>query len=459
MHVARQRAYDALDHPVDALTSPRERAANEERTMNTQSARWLARIALPVIATAFACGMARAAATDVAIGSPGSVAVDANGNVYFSSPNLIYKLAPGGGLSIFAGRIMDGNPDIAGGYGGDGGPATAAELNFPLWYFAKPQVFTVSPELTGQLAVDTGGNVYLADAYNNRVRRIDASGRITTVAGNGTAGNAGDGASAVAASLDMPQGVAVDAAGNLFIANADGRIRKVAPDGTITTIASMLACGSGLPDSVQRCQPSQLAVSPAGTIATTDNFFCRIRAIRADGTIDTIAGVDPVRAPPRAPGQSVSSYLARYLDFDPADYDGEPVEVYEYPCGTGDDQGDARAVALDNPYGVAFDVSGNLFIADTYNSCIRKVDASGSIATVAGRCGPFDYGDRSVGPGFAGDGGPAVEAQLSHPHGVAVGIDGTLYIADTGNSRVRKVDASGTITTIAGSGWWLPEAP
>jgi sugar lactone lactonase YvrE len=426
---------------------------------NTKCARWLSGIALSMVACAIASGAACAAATDVAIGSPGSVAVDAGGNVYFSSPNVIYKLTPGGTLTLFAGRIMDGNPDVAGSYGGDGGAATAAELNFPLWYFAKPPVFSESPELTGQLAVDAAGNVYLADAYNHRVRRIDTGGTITTVAGNGVEGHSGDGGPATAASLDMPQGVAVDAAGNLIVTNADGSIRKIAPGGMITTVASVLGCGSGLPDSVQRCQPSQVAVSPAGAIATTDNYFCRIRAIGVDGTIDTLAGVDPVRAPPRAPGQSLSSYLGRYLDFDPEDYDGEPVEVYEYPCGTGEDHGDARTVALDNPYAVAFDASGNLYIADTYNSCIRKVDTHGTIDTVAGRCGPFDYGDRSTGPGFTGDGGPAIAAQLSHPHGVAVGADGTLYIADTGNSRVRKVGGDGTIVTIAGSGWWLPEAP
>jgi hypothetical protein len=404
--------------------------------------------------------MARAAATDVAIGSPGSVAVDANGNVFFSSPNVIYKLTPGGVLALFAGRIMDGNPDVLGGYAGDGGAATAAELNFPLWYFAKPPVFSQLPELTGQLAVDAFGNVYLADAYNNRVRRIDSSGTITTVAGNGINGDSGDGGLATAASLDMPQGVAVNAAGELVVANADGAIRKVAADGTITTIASVIRCGSGVPDSVKLCQPMQLAVSATGVIATTDNFFCRVRAIGTDGTIGTVAGIDPVRAPPRASGQSLSSYLGQYLDFDPKDYHGEPIEVFEQPsCEAGEDHGDARTVALDNPYAVAFDASGNLYIADTYNSCIRRVDTLGTIATVAGRCGPFAYGDRSTGPGFTGDGGPAIAAQLSHPHGVAVGVDGTLYIADTGNSRVRRVGAEGTITTIAGTGWWLPEAP
>jgi sugar lactone lactonase YvrE len=427
--------------------------------MNTKSMGWALRIALPMIACAFACGTARAAATDVAIGSPGSVAVDGGGNVYFSSPNVIYKLTPGGALTLFAGRIMDGNPDVAGGYGGDGGAATAAELNFPLWYFATSQVFSQSPELTGQLAIDAAGNVYLADAYNHRVRRIDTGGTITTVAGNGVEGHSGDGGPAIAASLDMPQGVAVDAGGNLIVANADGAIRRIAPGGTITTVASLLGCGSGLPDSVQLCQPSQVAVSPDGAIVTTDNYFCRIRAIGIDGAIGTLAGIDPVRAPPRAPGQSLSSYLARYLDFDPQDYDGEPVEVYEYPCGPGEDHGDARTVALDDPYSIAFDAFGNLYIADTYNNCVRKVDTLGTIDTVAGRCGPFDYSDRSSGPGFTGDGGPAIAAQLSHPHGIAVGADGTLYIADTGNSRVRKVGADGTIVTIAGSGWWLPEAP
>lgn len=426
--------------------------------MNIESGTRGVRMLLCAISTLLVVAAAHAAATDVAIGSPGSVATDALGNVYFSSPNVIYKLAPDGTLAHFAGVMAPANPDIYGGYSGDGGPATLAELSFPLWYFAVGFGYDTVPELTGQLAIDRAGNVYLADALNHRVRRIGADGIITTVAGNGKMGDAGDGGLATLATLDLPQGVAIDAIGNLYISNADGRVRKVDTNGEISTFASMLPCGSGIPDTALLCAPSQLAAGPGGNIVTTDSYFCRIRSIAADGTLSTLAGIDPIRAP--ADAADDPSFSSHYLDFDPPQYTGRPILVFELPdCGFDGDNVAATDAALNNPYGIAYDSAGNLYIADTYNSCIRKVDTAGLLTTVAGSCGPYDAVARATGPGFSGDGGPATRARISHPHGVAVGPDGALYIADTGNSRVRKVDASGTINTVAGNGWWLPSSP
>jgi NHL repeat-containing protein len=443
--------------PFAASAAVAQSKVTKGAAMNIESATRRLRMLLCAVSTLLVAATAHAAATDVAIGSPGSVATDALGNVYFSSPNVVYKLALDGTLARIAGVIQPENPDIYGGYSGDGGPATQAQLSFPLWYFALGYNYATAPELTGQLAVDKAGNVYLADALNHRVRRIGADGIITTVAGTGEKGHAGDGGPATMATLDLPQGVAIDAIGNLYISNADGQVRKVGANGTISTFASTLPCVSGFANTALLCTPSQLAAGPAGNIVTTDSYFCRIRSIAADGTLSTLAGIDPIRAP--ADAADDPNFSHDFLDFDPADYTGRPILLYEFPdCGFDGDNVAATDAALNNPYGIAYDAAGNLYIADTYNSCIRKVDTSGLLTTVAGSCGPYDA-SRTTGPGFSGDGGPATRAQISHPHGVAVGPNGTLYIADTGNSRVRKVDASGTINTIAGNGWWLPSSP
>ena len=426
--------------------------------MNIESAARCMRTLLCVASLLAIAAAANGAATDVAIGSPGSVATDASGNVYFSSPNVVYKLAPDGTLALIAGVIAPGNPDIVGGYSGDGGPATQAQLSFPLWYFAVGSNYGILPELTGQVAVDATGAVYVADALNHRVRRIGANGIIVTVAGNGEQGSTGDGGAAVAAKLDLPQGIALDAGGNLYISNADGRVRKVDTSGRITTLAQALACGSGIPDAAGLCAPSQLAAGPDGRIVTTDSFFCRIRSIAPDGTLSTIAGIDPIRAP--ADAADDPHFASDYLDFDPADYTGTPILAFDLPdCGVDGDHVAATDAALNNPYGMAYDAAGNLYIADTDNSCIRKVDVAGMLTTIAGSCGSWAGYARTTGPGFTGDGGPATSAQLSHPHGVATGANGVVYIADTGNSRVRMVEASGIIRTIAGNGWWLPSSP
>jgi sugar lactone lactonase YvrE len=237
------------------------------------------------------------------------------------------------------------------GYSGDNGPATQALLNGP-W----------------GLALDAAGNLYIADVYNSCVRKVDAvTGIITTVAGTGKPGFSGDGGKATDAQLKPLGAVVVDGAGNLFIADLyNHRVRKVAPDGMITTYA-----GSGPVD----------AVTPIDGDARNGGFS--------------------------------------------------------------GDNGPAMDARLNGPGGLAVDAHGNLFIADYYNNRVRKVDAAtGMISTVAG----------NGHPGYSGDGGQATDARLNGPVGLAVDSAGNLFIGDEGDPRVRKVTPDGLITTVAGTG-------
>ena len=276
------------------------------------------------------------------------------------------------------------------GFSGDGGPATQAQLNFP----------------TG-VAVNGEGNLYIADVGNHRIRKVDSTGTITTFAGTGERGFGGDGGPAIQAQLDAPTGVAVDGAGNLYIADRNNsRIRKVDSIGTITTIAGGGGFGEDGGPAIQArlSLPYSVAVDGAGNLYIADQYNNRIRRVDSTGTITTIAGT------------------------------GE--------LGFGGDGGPATQARLFLPYGVAVDGAGNLYIADQYNHRIRKVDSTGTITTIAGT------GERR----FGGDGGPAIQAQLDEPTGVVVDGAGNLYIADLANHRIRKVDSTGTITTIAGTG-------
>ena len=279
------------------------------------------------------------------------------------------------------------------GAGGDGAAAVAAQINSPQ-----------------DVAVDGSGNLYIADSNNDRVRKVDAAGVITTVAGTGIEGYGGDGGPAASAQLDTPRGVAVDGLGNLYIADSGNhRVRKVDAAGVITTVAGTTRgfSGDGGPAaSAQLNQPFRVAADGVGQLYIADTFNYRIRKVDSAGVITSVAGMGSGAGYSGDGGQATSASISLVRG------------------------------------GVALDGLGNLYIADSGNRLVRKVDAAGVITTVAGM----------VARGFSGDGGPAVSAQMRAPRGVAADGLGNLYIADTWNNRIRKVDAAGVITTVAGTG-------
>jgi sugar lactone lactonase YvrE len=258
------------------------------------------------------------------------------------------------------------------------------------------------------VVVDAIDNLYIADSLNNSIRNMTI-GIISTLAGNGTAGFSGDGGPATAAKLNRPTGVAVYSAGNIYIADTGNhRIRKITLAKVISTIAgngTQGFSGDGGPASdAQLNNPSGVAVDSTGNIYIADTSNDRIRKITVSGVISTVAG------------------------------NGNR--------GYSGDGGPATAAQLSNPSGVAVDFADNLYIADTSNNRIRKVTAAGMISTVAGN-GAY---------GFSGDAGPATAAQLSNPSGVAVDAAGNLFIADQLSNSIRKVTIAGIISTVAGNG-------
>jgi uncharacterized repeat protein (TIGR01451 family) len=387
-------------------------------------------------------------ATSAELNSPYGVAVDAAGNFYIadSGNNVIREVtAANGNIATVAGNGTYG-------YTGDGGPATSAELRLPAGvaldaagnlYIAENgsnvirkvtaangDIATVGGNgngswgdggpATGALlsnvdheALDAAGNLYIADSGNNRIRKVAAAtGIITTVAGNGTAGYAGDNGPATSAELNGPAGVAVDSAGNIYIADTSNNVvRKVAAGtGIITTVAGNQAAGAGYSGnggpatSAQLGFPYGVAVDGSGNLYIADTWNAVIRRV-TNGTIATVAGSNLF-------GYSGDGSTAIYAE-------------------------------LNYPYGVAVDSFGTLYIADTGNSAIRQV-ASGIINTVAG--------NETAGAGYSGDGAAATSAQLQTPYGVTVDASSNIFIADTGNLVIREVTKStGYISTVAGS--------
>lgn len=337
-------------------------------------------------------------ATAAALNGPHGVTVDAQGNIYIADTenNRIRKvMTPTGTITTLAGTGTTGLGE--GGFSGDNGLATLARLNAP-----------------EGVAVDAAGHVYIADTENHRIRQIiSPTGLITTVAGSGTQGFNGDNQPAPNAHLDNPRGVAVDSQGNLYIADTENhRIRKVsAATGLITTVAGNDASGfqgdGGPATAAQLDNPRGVAVDSQGNLYIADQMNHRIRqVISATGLITTVAGSGTTG---------------------------------EGNGGFSGDNGPATSALLNEPFGVTVDGAGNFYIADQHNQRIRQVLVpTNTISSVAGM-GPEEFG-------FSGDGGPAIEAKLNGVYDVAVDPAGNLYIADRFNSRIRKVDAAKLVT-------------
>jgi TonB family protein len=313
---------------------------------------------------------------------PSAITADAAGTVYIVDGycSCIRKVTSSGITTIAAGNGVSR-------FSGDGGPAISAELNHP-----------------SDIAADNAGNLYIADTDNFRIRKISTDGTITTIAGTGRDGNSGDGGPALDAQLNRPRGIAVDAKGNLFIADSlNARIRRIDASGIISTIA-----GGGKSDSADPMPslnarlryPIGIAVDDSGAVYFSDSGAARIRKVDSNGQISTIAGTG-MRG-----------------------FNGE--------------RGLAIKAQLSSPLSIAVDPSGNVFVADTGNSRLRVITADGNISTVAGN------GTRKS----LGDGGPATVAQLDSPYGIEWSPNG-IFIVDAAAGRIRVVK-DGLIAGIPG---------
>jgi sugar lactone lactonase YvrE len=521
-------------------------------------------------------------ASNASIGNPGAMAADPAGNIYFITDDCVFRIDTGGGLTRMAGNSQLG-------FSGDGGPAVQAQLNNPLGlavdsnnnlYIADSGnnrirrvtigtgvITTIAGLATagytgdnGQsagaalnnpqgLAVDTSGNLYIADTGNNVIRKITASSAIiNTIAGTGTGGQpTGDGGPATAAQMNAPTGVSVDTTGNIYIADSkNNRIREV-QSGIMSTIAGNgipgFAGDFGLATSAELNLPTAVNWAVNGVVYLVDSANFRVRQIMPNKVISTVAGAGgsiPANNPQgittdavsnlyvsdathfifkstpsvsifagngqnysivdNVPGPSSQLVLPEGLAVDgtgtyiadrgearirktisggnitsppggmaigPAGVtvdgsgnmyiadasgnvvikvsNGVPTTIAGVGTpGAGGDNGLATNAQLNQPNGVAVDTAGNVYIADTLNHKIRKITvATGIITTIAG----------NNSPGFGGDNGPAIGAILNQPYGLVLDVNGNIYIADTGNNRIRKITAATAfITTLAGNG-------
>ena len=409
--------------------------------------------------------------TSAILALPSGLTLDSKGNLYiadFGTARIRMVNTTTGVITTIAGSGTRCEP--ATGTCGDGGPATSAAFNFPLG-----------------VALDANGNVYVADAFDNRVRAINMGttavtilgvkiqpGNIAAVAGNGVpcatpTGKCGDGGSPIGPTLNYPQSVAFDSAGDLYIADTrDNKIRMIAPAASpvITTVAGngstcvpVTKCGDGGPATAANLyQPMSVFIDPATTnIYIADTFGNKIRLV-SGGTITTIAGTgaqgfagDGAAATSALLNRPESVFLDSSGNLIIADEGNERIRQISggnistiAGGGLGNDGGPALNAILADPFNLTEDSSGNLYIADTLNNRIRFINASTHIiSTFAG----------TGNAGYSGDNGPATSATLDGPTGVAIDSAGDVFIADTNNQVIREVlAASGNIITYAGTG-------
>jgi len=384
------------------------------------------------------------AATSAGIGQPLRCTADPSGNLYFSAANSVFKMDTSGNLTLVAGNSRAG-------YTGDGGLAINAELNKP-----------------SGVAIDSAGNVYIADSLNSVVRMVAPNGIISTFAGNGGTGYAGDYGPATGANMNLPSGIAVDKSGNLYITDSGNNVIRKVSGGIITTFAGNNLPGyagdGALASSAQLLNPNDVAVDASGNvyIADTGNWIIREVTVN-NGNINTVAGEQSLGAGYAGDGGPATS-AQLYIPYGVAVDSSGNIYISEYgdgrirkvtqsngkistiagngSYGFSGDGGTATSASFADPWGLCVDGGGNIYVADLWNYRIRKITSGGEISTVAGN-GIVSY---------SGDGGPATQAQLNTPEAVAVDSSGNIYIADTQNQRIRAVTPQGVIHTIAGTG-------
>jgi sugar lactone lactonase YvrE len=353
--------------------------------------KWIAHTSVPWIQLSSSNSTGTGAGTlpFLVAANPGTISRMGQISIGDQTYQVTQSAGPGGTSPINYSQTIIAGMESAG-YSGDGGPANMAQLSFP-----------------SGMAFDSTSNLYVADTSNNRIRKIDTSDLITTVAGNGNIGFVGDGGQATAATINFPNAVAVDASGNLYIADTyNNRIRKLSA-GIITTYAGTGTTafnGDGPALQVNLNGPTGIAVDQAGNLYISDSANNRIRKVTPDGNLTTIAGSS---------------------------------------SGFGGDNGPAFAALLHQPTAITVDSSGNLYVIDCGNLRIRKISTTGIITTVAGNGYTQDNGENVA----------AIFTGMFGPSGLAVDAAGAFYFGE--NDRIRKVTPDGFIHTISGSSSFL----
>ena len=368
--------------------------------------------------------------------TPGGIALDAQGNLYVadSGNNAVRKIAPSGSVSTLAGGGGSGNLDGAG---------SAAQFSFPR-----------------AVAVDASGTVYVSDSGNNEIRKIDTSGNVTTLAGAGQRGSS-DGQGS-AAQFGNPVGVAVDSLGNVFVADSNnGTIREISPSGAVTTFAGQAGhygylAGTGT--AANFSNPQGLAIDGSGNLYVTDSNNQTVRTITPTGVVALLAGSVYRSGAADGPastaqfngpiGVAVDAAGNVYV----ADSGSDTVRKFtaasatvstlagQAGIGSTDSPGGPGSAArFFSPQGAAVDSAGNVYVADSSNGTVRRINRAGDVTTLAGFAGQFGNTD-----------GAGSAARFSSPQGVAVDVMGSVYVADANNNSIRVITPSGSVSTLAG---------